>query len=94
MRRPGRPQVWNIYVPDRGELLSFEYIIYKYIRNPVVHEGARLELDHPSDYTVRIDWKDLRRGIKVDGDSNQVILGGDLIIDILVDAVIVGMQNG
>jgi hypothetical protein len=93
MRRPGRPQVWNIYVPPRNELLSFEYIIYKYLRNPIVHEGACLELDHPNKYTVRIDWKNLRRGIKVDSDNNQVILGGELILDILVDAVIEGMRN-
>ena len=93
MRRPGRPQVWNIFVPPRNELLPFEYILYKYLRNPIVHEGARLELDHPAKCSIRVDWQELRKGIKVDGENNQVILGGELIIDVLVDAVIEGMRN-
>jgi len=32
MRRPGRPQIHNIYVPPRDDLLTFEYILYKYLR--------------------------------------------------------------
>ena len=93
MRRPGRPQVWNIYVPPRNELLPFEYILYKYLRNPFVHEGARLALDHPRDYAVRIDWKEIPSGIKVDSDNSQVILGGELVFDILADAVIESLRQ-
>ena len=93
MRRPGRPQVWNIYIPSRKEPLPFEYILYKYLRNPVVHEGARLELGHPNNYVVRIDWHKIPRGIKVDSNNNQVILGGELIIDLLADAVMEGLRN-
>ena len=93
MRRPRRPQVWNIYVPPRNELLSFEYILYNYLRNPVIHEGARLELDHPKNYAVRIDWHKIPRGIKVDEVNNQLIIGGELIIDLLTDAVIEGFRN-
>jgi len=94
MRRPGRPQVHNIFVPERNELLTFEYILYKYLRNPVVHEGARLELDSPKGYAVQIDWTRLSRGIKVDGENKRVILGGDLIIDILLDATVNGLKEG
>jgi hypothetical protein len=42
---------------------------------------------------VRIDWKDLRRYIKVDIDKNQLILGGDPVIDVLVDTAIEGTRN-
>jgi len=93
MRRPGRPQVWNIYVPPRNELLPFEYILYKYLRNPVVHEGAKLLLGHHGEYVVRIDWSEIPRGIKVDSDNNQVIIGGELVLDILADAVIEGLRE-
>ncbi|MHC4214115.1 MAG: hypothetical protein ACYSWP_12150 [Planctomycetota bacterium] len=93
MRRPGRPQIWNIYVPPRNELLPFEYILYKYLRNPVVHEGARLELDHPNNYSVKIDWHEIPKGIKVDSDNRRVVLGGELIIELLIDAVVDGMRQ-
>ena len=93
MRREGRPQVWNIFLPSQNQLLTFEYILYKYLRNPLVHEGARLELGHPSGYDVQIDWHDLSRGIKVDSENNRLILGGELIIDILYDAVNEGLKD-
>ena len=93
MRRPGRPQVWNIFVPRRNELLPFEYILYKYLRNPVVHEGAILELDHPIGYDVQMDWKEIPRGIRVDNNEQRVVLGGELVLEILFDAVIEGMRD-
>ena len=93
MRRPGRPQIHNILVPSKMETLTFERILYTYLRNPVVHEGALLELDHPKNYTVQIDWAELSRGVKVDSDNNRVILGGELIIDTLLDAVNNGLKE-
>ena len=93
MRREGRPQVHNIEIPSRGELLTFERILYKYLRNPVVHEGAQLALDHPKGYAVQIDWEALPRGIKVDSDNNRLILGGELVLDILLDAVSNGLRQ-
>jgi hypothetical protein len=93
MRRPGHPQVWNISIPQREEVLSLEYILYKYLRNPVVHEGARLELNSSSHYAVCLDWSDYPRGILVDSDNKRLILGGDLVIDILVDAVANGLRD-
>ena len=93
MRRPGRPQVWNISIPQRHEVLSFEYILYKYLRNPVMHEGARLELNHPSQYAVCLDWSDYPRGVHFDSDNKSVIIGGDLVLDILVDPVANGLKD-
>jgi hypothetical protein len=45
-------------------------------RNPIVHEGAALELDHPEGYAFQIDWDALPLGIEVDSDHSRVILGG------------------
>jgi hypothetical protein len=93
MRRPGRAQIHNIFVPSQEKLLTFEYILYKYLRNPFVHEGALLELDSPNNYAVQIDWTELPRGVKVDSDNNRIILGGEMIIDILLDAVSNGLKE-
>jgi hypothetical protein len=87
MRRPDRVQVHNIFVPKMNQIFSFEYIIYKFLRCPLVHEGARLEATDPAEFAVCLDWEEIPRGIKVDGDNNRVIIGGELVLDILVDAI-------
>lgn len=86
MRRPERPQVHNIEVPKKKEIHTFEYIIYKFIRCPFVHEGSQLRAID-SEYEVCIDWHTIPNGIKVDTENNKVILGGVLILNILKDAV-------
>jgi len=87
MRRPGRAQIHNIQVPKLNRLFSFEYIIYKFLRCPIVHEGARLEASDPAEFAVCLDWDTIPRGVKVDSDHNRVILGGELVLGILADAV-------
>ncbi len=86
MRREGRPQVHNIFVPKKNKLYSFEYLIYKFIRNPLIHEGSQLKIKE-EEYEVCIDWQSLPNGIKVDSENNRVVLGGELVINILTDAV-------
>ena len=87
MRREGRPQIHNIEVPQKGKLYSFEFLIYKFLRNPFVHEGARLEINHQDEYAVCIDWGNIPHGVKVDSGNKKVILSGELVFNILVDAV-------
>lgn len=87
MRRSGRAQIHNIHVPKFGRLFSFEYIIYKFLRCPLVHEGARLEAADPTEFAVCLDWETIPRGVKVDTENDRVILGGELVLDLLVDAV-------
>ena len=91
MRREGRAQIHNISVPKVNKTLTFEYIIYKYLRNPFVHEGATLEAS--SDYAVCIDWSEIPHGLKVDSKNNKVMLGGELVFHILRDAVENGIKN-
>ncbi len=93
MRRPGRSQVHNIQVPNTGEILPFEQILYKFLRNPLVHEGDQLELDNKTGYAVQIDWNKLSHGIHVDSDNNRLILGGELVLGILLDAVSNGLKQ-
>ena len=91
MRREGRSQIHNIYVPQKDKLYTFEFLIYKFLRNPIIHEGAQLELDSQDNYTVCIDWDDLPNGVKVDSENNRVILGGELVFNILADAAYEGL---
>ena len=85
MRREGRPQIHNIHVPKENKLLTFEYLIYKFLRNPIIHEGTKLVIQN--DYAVCIDWNEIPHGIKVDSKNNRVLLGGELVFNILADAV-------
>lgn len=87
MRRPGRAQIHNIQVPKFDRLFSFEYIIYKFLRCPIVHEGARFEASDPSEFAVCLDWETIPHGVQVDGENNRVILGGELVLNLLADAV-------
>jgi hypothetical protein len=85
MRREGRTQIHNIQVPKENKLFTFECLIYKFLRNPFIHEGTKLE--NQNDYAVCIDWNEIPHGIKVDSKNNKVILGGELVYNILTDAV-------
>jgi hypothetical protein len=87
MRRPGRAQVHNIEVPRFNKLFTFEYIIYKFLRCPLVHEGSSLIANDNEECPVVLDWETIPRGIRVDGENDRVVLGGELVTMILVDAI-------
>ena len=86
-----RIQTINIRVPKREQVLPLEYILYKYLRNPMVHEGAHLDVDQPSRFEVSIDWSNEAASIRIDDDSNQVVLGGNFVINILKGIVTDGL---
>jgi len=74
--------------------LPFEQILYKFLRNPLVHEGDQLELGNKTGYgAVQIDWNSIPNGIYVDSNHNCLVLGGELIINILLDAVTNGLKQ-
>jgi len=93
MRRSGRPQIHNIFVPKSNQLFSFEYILYKFLRCPLVHEGARLEAHDPEEFAACLDWETIPHGVKVDSANNCVVLGGELVLDLLSDAVSHELQS-
>lgn len=87
MRRPGRPQIHQIQVPKFKKLFTFEYIIYKFVRCPLIHEGSRLVANDLDECPVVLDWESIPYGIKVDSDQDRVVLGGELVFALLTDAI-------
>ena len=86
MRRPGRAQIHNVGVPKTNSVMPFESLIYKFIRNPLVHEGNRLVAKDPN-VTVCLDWDTVPNGMKVDWENSVVLLGGEFTLNILSDAI-------
>ena len=88
---------FNIRVPQRDEIFRLEYILYKYLRNPVVHEGAHLDVTVEGTFAVFIDWAPGAPSVQVDNENNRVVLGGDWTVDILggvvKDALIEAITN-
>ncbi len=84
-RLPKYTGVQNYYikVPKRDELFRLEYILYKYLRNPLVHEGAHLDITIPASFAVFLDWASGARYVKVDNAKNRVVLGADWVVEIL-----------
>ena len=78
---------FNIHVPKRQELLPLEYILYKYVRNPIVHEGAQLDVDQPYHFAVVFDWDIHAPSVRVDDAANLVILGGEYIANALFNII-------
>jgi len=65
-----------------------EELLYKYLRNPMVHEGAHLDVEKPKNFAVYLDWKEGAPTVNVDNDSNRVILSGIWVIEMLARVVI------
>lgn len=65
---------FNVRVNTVGETLRIEEILYKFMRNPMVHEGSELRLD--SLHAVRIDWTENAPSLRTDESSGAEIVGG------------------
>ena len=78
-----RVENFNIHVPKRDAMFRLEYILYKYLRNPVVHEGAHLDVNVEGTFAVFIDWAPGAPSVHVDNKQDRVVLGGNWIVDIL-----------
>ena len=77
-----RVQNFNTRVPQRDDTFRIEYILYRYLRNPMVHEGAHLDVTEPANFAVQIAWSTSAPSVHVDNDSNRVVFGGEWIVDI------------
>jgi hypothetical protein len=82
-----RVQNYNIHVPQFGDFMRLEAILYKYLRNPMVHEGATLDVQHASGYAVCINWASKAPSVKVSQEDKLVTLGGDWIVDCVAGVV-------
>jgi len=74
---------FNIHVPQHGDYMRLEAILYKYLRNPMVHEGAHLDVEDSSGFAVCIDWSHRAPSVRVDQVERAVVLGGEWIVDVL-----------
>ena len=92
-----RVENFNIRVPKRDAVFRLEYILYKYLRNPVVHEGAHLDVTVEGTFAVFIDWAPAAPSVHVDNEKNRVVLGGDWTVDVLgsviKDALVEALTN-
>lgn len=50
-----RVQNFNIRVPSARKTFRLEEIVYKYLRNPIVHESAQLKHDAETGFPVLVD---------------------------------------
>ena len=80
-------QNFNIRVPKKQGLMRLESILYKYVRNPIVHEGAQLDVDEPYHFAVVFDWKLRAPSVRVDDAANVLVLGGDYIANALFEVI-------
>lgn len=87
---PSHTHIENFWirVPTTDKKLRVEEILYKYLRNPMVHEGAHLDVEKPKNFAVYLDWKEGAPTVKVDNDSNRVILSGMWVIEMLARVII------
>lgn len=79
-------------MPKTAEKLRIEEILYKYLRNPMVHQGAHLDVDKPRNFVVYLDWKEHAPTVNVDNDKNRVVLGGNWVIEMLARVLIAAIK--
>lgn len=89
-----RVQNFNIHVPQYGDFMRLEEILYTYLRNPMVHEGAKLDVDDPSGFAVCLDWSSKAPSVRISTEEKLVVLGGDWIVDCLAGVVKEVMAEG
>src|SRR5687768_6739542 len=84
-----RIQNFNILVPQRGSCMRLEEILYKYLRNPMVHEGAHLDVDIEGEksFAVYLDWSEEASAVDLTRGEGIVVLGGDWIVNCLAGVV-------
>lgn len=86
-------------VPDKEELdahlaklqegmISIEQVLWKYCRNPIIHEGSRLAVD--GDTAVTLDWSvpQTSLSLKVDQEAkNVIVISAPFLLNLLYKIV-------
>lgn len=68
----------------RKDAVPIEYVLWKYCRCPMVHEGSQLSID--GERVVTLDWSipSTQLSIKVDQDAvNVIVIGGQFLLRVL-----------
>ena len=66
-----------------------EEILYNFFRNPIVHEGANLDVDDGWDGPIRIDWES--KGALMDVKAGVSVFSAKKIIALLEQVVFLGV---
>jgi len=85
-----RVENFNIRIPKKNCMLRLEEVLYQYLRNPMVHEGASLDIKTTTGAHVVLYWGSDKRYVKVDDDT--VTLGGNGVILVLFGVVHDGIK--
>ena len=88
-----RIENFSINIPKTQQTLRIEEIFYKYLHNPMIHEGAHLDIGKPHNFAVYLDWNDGAVTVNVDNDADQVILSGRWIVEVLANVIIDAITN-
>lgn len=71
------------------DMITLEEVLWKYCRNPIVHEGSRLAVD--GDTSVTLDWSipESTLSLKVDHDAkNLIVIGAPYLLSLLYRVVV------
>lgn len=65
-------------------LISLEQVLWKYCRNPIVHEGARLTVD---DTYVTLDWSRPPDKLCIQAEEGVLVIGALFLLNVLYQIV-------
>ena len=74
---------FDVRVRGQNQTLRIEAVLHNYLRNPVVHEGLRLDMEKVSGVAVHIDWADEARYLRWSDREGRLIIGADWLVDIV-----------
>ncbi|MDK1031996.1 MAG: hypothetical protein QGD94_08330 [Planctomycetia bacterium] len=81
-------------LPGSDKYIEFENILYKYFRCELVHKAANLDILHPTDQVIVIDWGDhsnLMVGMREA--KGKIVIGGNFLLELIVRVVESGITG-
>ena len=85
------PDVWFNLVDPAGKC-RMEEILYTFLRNPVVHEGATLDVAGDKEEPVRIDWES--KGALMDAREGVLVFNAQKLVAFVKEVVFRGVGEG
>jgi len=79
----------------KKDLIPIELVLWRYCRNPIVHEGSRLAVDGAT--SVTLDWSvpATSLSIKVDQEAkNVIVISAPLLLNVLYQIVSKNLSSG
>lgn len=83
-----KEQIYANIAKLKESLITIEQVLWKYCRNPIVHEGSQLAID--GDTAVTLDWSvpQTTLSIKVDQEAkNVIVISAPFLLNVLYQIV-------